>query len=137
MAAAIVGDTAGYLLGRAAGPKIFDRPDSRFFKREHLARTHAFYEKHGGKTIIYARFLPIIRTFTPFVAGMAQMPYPRFLSFSVFGGSEGLMTSTLACSCNAHSIAMPSVVRLAKLRVSHCQMPQMPRHQKSCSSCPK
>ncbi len=86
MAAAVIGDGVGYFLGRRAGPHIFNRPDSRFFKREHLQRTHAFYEKHGGKTIIYARFVPIIRTFAPFVAGVAEMSYPRFLSFNLFGG---------------------------------------------------
>lgn len=86
MIAAISGDTAGYFLGRQTGPKIFSRPDSRFFRREHLERTHAFYEKHGGKTVIYARFVPIIRTFAPFVAGVGSMNYARFLSFNVFGG---------------------------------------------------
>lgn len=86
MIAAIVGDAVGYLLGRKAGVRVFDRPDSRFFKREHLLRTQAFYDKHGGKTIIYARFVPIIRTFAPFVAGVAGMSYPRFLSFNIFGG---------------------------------------------------
>src|SRR5438034_5069676 len=83
MAAAIIGDTVGYLLGRKTGPRIFTRPDSRLFRREHLKRTHAFYEKHGGKTIVYARFVPIIRTFAPFVAGVAGMDYWRFLSFNV------------------------------------------------------
>jgi membrane-associated protein len=86
MAAAIAGDTCGFLLGRQTGPKIFSRPDSRLFRREHLERTHAFYEKHGGKTIIYARFVPIVRTFAPFVAGVGKMDYMRFLSFNVFGG---------------------------------------------------
>lgn len=86
MVAAIVGDAVGYTLGRKTGPAIFDRPDSRLFKREHLLRTQAFYERHGGKTIIYARFIPIVRTFAPFVAGVAGMSYPRFLSFNVFGG---------------------------------------------------
>jgi len=86
MAAAIIGDTVGYILGRQAGPRIFSRPDSRFFKREHLLRTKEFYEKHGGKTIIYARFVPIIRTFAPFVAGVGEMNYGRFVSFNVFGG---------------------------------------------------
>jgi membrane-associated protein len=86
MTAAIVGDGVGYALGRAAGPAIFDRPSNRWVKREHLLRTREFYEKHGGKTIIYARFIPIIRTFAPFVAGVAEMPYARFLSFNVFGG---------------------------------------------------
>jgi membrane-associated protein len=86
MAAAIIGDTVGYFLGRQAGPRIFSRPDSRFFKREHLLRTKEFYERHGGKTIIYARFVPIIRTFAPFVAGVGEMNYGRFVSFNVFGG---------------------------------------------------
>src|SRR5437762_4359566 len=86
MAAAIIGDTFGFALGRRTGPRIFSRPNSRFFRREHLERTHAFYEKHGGKTIIYARFVPIIRTFAPFVAGVGRMDYTRFLSFNVFGG---------------------------------------------------
>jgi membrane-associated protein len=86
MSAAIIGDGGGYFLGRRAGPLVFNRPASRFFKREHLERTRAFYEKHGGKTIIYARFVPIIRTFAPFVAGVAEMGYGRFLSFNIFGG---------------------------------------------------
>ncbi len=70
---------------RITGSRIFDRPNSRFFKREYLERTQRFYEKHGGKTIIYARFVPIIRTFAAFVAGVAQMPYLRFLPFSICG----------------------------------------------------
>lgn len=86
MTAAIVGDTVGYLLGRSAGPRIFKRPDSLLFHRDHLIRTKAFYEKYGGKTIIYARFVPIVRTFAPFVAGVGQMNYVRFLSFNIFGG---------------------------------------------------
>jgi membrane-associated protein len=86
MAAAIIGDTVGYWLGRKAGPHIFNRPDSRLFKREHLMRTHAFYEKYGGKTIVYARFVPIVRTFAPFVAGVAEMNYFHFLSYNIFGG---------------------------------------------------
>lgn len=95
MAAAIIGDGVGYYLGRRAGPRIFNRPDSRFFKQEHLLRTKAFYEKHGGKTIIYARFVPIIRTFAPFVAGVAGMKYRRFLAFNVFGGIGWVLILTL------------------------------------------
>src|ERR1700693_2806850 len=68
MAAAMIGDSTGYLLGRSTGPRIFNRPDSRLFKRDYIVRTQRFYEKHGGKTIIYARFVPIIRTFAAFVA---------------------------------------------------------------------
>jgi membrane-associated protein len=95
MAAAVIGDTVGYILGRQAGPHIFARPDSRFFKREHLLRTKAFYEKHGGKTIIYARFVPIIRTFAPFVAGVGEMNYARFVSFNVFGGIGWVFLMTM------------------------------------------
>jgi membrane-associated protein len=85
-AAAILGDSTGYLLGRQTGPRIFSRPDSRFFKQEYITRTKAFYAKYGGKTIIMARFLPIVRTFAAFVAGVGQMPYLRFLPYSVCGG---------------------------------------------------
>jgi membrane-associated protein len=95
MVAAIVGDGVGYYLGRKTGPAIFSRPDSRFFKQEYLQRTRAFYEKHGGKTIIYARFVPIVRTFAPFVAGVGQMSYPRFLSFNVFGGIGWVLAMTM------------------------------------------
>jgi membrane-associated protein len=96
MAAAIIGDTVGYLLGRKAGPHIFNKPDSRWFKREHLMRTHEFYEKYGGKTIVYARFVPIVRTFAPFVAGVAEMNYLHFLSFNVFGGIGWVFLMTMA-----------------------------------------
>src|SRR5713226_5872096 len=95
MAAAVLCDTFGFALGWRTGPRIFKRPDSRFFRREHLARTHAFYEKHGGKTIIYARFVPIIRTFAPFVAGVGRMDYKRFLSFNVFGGIGWVFAMTM------------------------------------------
>jgi membrane-associated protein len=94
--AAIVGDATGYFLGRQAGPRVFDRPDSRFFKKEHLVRTRQFYDKHGGKTIIYARFVPIVRTFAPFVAGVAGMPYSRFLAFNIFGGIGWVVLMTMA-----------------------------------------
>jgi membrane-associated protein len=83
--AAILGDSTGYLLGRQTGPRIFSRPDSRIFKQEYITRTKLFYEKYGGKTIIMARFLPIVRTFAAFVAGVGQMPYLRFLPYSVCG----------------------------------------------------
>jgi membrane-associated protein len=86
IAAAIIGDATGYLLGRRAGPAVFNRPDSRLFKQEHLRKTKEFYEKHGGKTIIYARFIPIVRTFAPFIAGVAEMEYGRFARYNVLGG---------------------------------------------------
>jgi membrane-associated protein len=86
IAATVIGDSVGYWLGRKTGPRIFNRPNSRFFKREHLVRTHEFYEKYGPKTITFARFVPIVRTFTPFVAGVAEMKYLRFVSYDVLGG---------------------------------------------------
>ena len=95
IAAAIVGDTVGYWIGRKAGPALFNRPRSRFFNPAHLRRAHDFYEKHGGKTIILARFMPIIRTFAPVVAGMGRMEYRRFLSFNVFGGLLWVLSMTL------------------------------------------
>ena len=84
--AAVVGDTVGYAIGKASGPRLFTREDSLLFNRKHLLRAHAFYEKHGGKTIIIARFMPIIRTFAPVVAGMGEMHYRRFLAYNVVGG---------------------------------------------------
>jgi membrane-associated protein len=85
MAAAILGDSTNYLIGRFAGDKLFQNPNSKIFRRDYLDQTHAFYERHGGKTVTLARFLPIIRTFAPFVAGVGKMSYPRFLGFSVLG----------------------------------------------------
>jgi membrane-associated protein len=84
--AAIAGDTVNYTVGHFVGPKVFHQPDSRFLKREYLERTHRFYEKHGGKTIVIARFIPIIRTFAPFVAGIGEMTYSRFIVYNVVGG---------------------------------------------------
>ena len=95
MAAAILGDSTGYLLGRQTGPKIFSRPDSRLFKQEYVTRTHAFYERYGGKTIIMARFIPIVRTFAAFIAGVGRMPYLKFLPFSVCGGIGWIFMMTM------------------------------------------
>ncbi len=83
---AIAGDQVGYLIGWRAGITLYQRKDSRFFKRRHLERAHEFYEKYGGKTIILARFVPIIRTFCPPVAGAARMSYTRYLAYDVVGG---------------------------------------------------
>ena len=85
-AASIVGNSVGYAIGKAAGPRLFSREDSLLFNKKHLYRAHEFYEKHGGKTIIIARFMPIVRTFVPVVAGMAQMEYRRYTIFNVVGG---------------------------------------------------
>lgn len=83
--AAILGDTLNYAIGHYLGPKVFHYPRSRFFNPEHLRRTHAFYERHGGKTIVIARFVPIVRTFAPFVAGIGAMSYGKFLAYNVVG----------------------------------------------------
>ena len=84
--AAVLGDTVNYSIGKFLGPKVFHYQDGRFFKREYLLRTHQFYEKHGGKTIIIARFIPIIRTFAPFVAGIGSMTYGHFIAYNIVGG---------------------------------------------------
>ena len=85
-AAAVIGDTVGYLSGRKMGRAIFSKPKSRFFNPKHIAKAHAFYEKHGGKTIVLARFVPIVRTFAPIVAGAAEMTYRNFIFYNIFGG---------------------------------------------------
>jgi membrane-associated protein len=85
MLSACLGNSTGYIIGRKAGQALYNRPNSFFFRREHLIRTHEFYERHGGKTIILAQFMPIVRTFAPVVAGAAQMPYRRFATFNVIG----------------------------------------------------
>jgi membrane-associated protein len=94
--AAVAGDTVNYWIGHLVGPKVFTQKRSRFFKKEYLDRTHQFYEKYGGKTIIIARFVPIIRTFAPFVAGIGSMTYVRFLVYNVVGGVGWIMILVLA-----------------------------------------
>lgn len=84
--AAIIGDTVGYAFGKATGPRIFTREDSLLFNRRHLLRAQEFYERHGGKTIVLARFMPIIRTFAPIIAGVGQMQYRKFVAYNVLGG---------------------------------------------------
>lgn len=95
MAAAICGDQFGFLLGRKTGPKIFDKPDNRFFKKKYAREAHQFYEKHGGKAIILARFVPIMRTFVPFIGGVAQMKYSEYAPYSVVGGITWVASMTL------------------------------------------
>ena len=94
LAAAVIGDAANFAVGKYFGEKLFAKPDSRVFKREYLDKTHAFYEKYGGKTIILARFVPIVRTFAPFVAGMGDMHYGRFIRYNIIGALMwvGLLT---------------------------------------------
>lgn len=96
LCAAIIGDTVNYAIGSYVGPKVFKWEQSRFFNRAAFDKTHAFYERHGGKTIIIARFLPLLRTFAPFVAGVAQMTYRRFLAFNVMGAAVWVVSLTLA-----------------------------------------
>lgn len=92
---AILGDALSYTIGKRSGPALFSRPQSRFFNPQHLRSAHAFYEKHGGKTIIIARFMPIFRTFVPVVAGAAQMPYARFAIYNIIGGASWVSSMTL------------------------------------------
>lgn len=94
LTAAVLGDTVNYWIGNYIGPKVFER-DYRFLKKEYLFRTQRFYEKHGGKTIVIARFLPIIRTFAPFVAGVGTMHYTRFLAYNFLGGFIWVLGFTL------------------------------------------
>ena len=94
--AALCGDNVNYWIGRVLGPKVFKWENSRFFNRKALDRTHAFYEKHGGKTIIIARFVPLVRTFVPFVAGIGKMTYTKFISFSVIGALTWVLSLVYA-----------------------------------------
>lgn len=93
--AAVTGDATGYAIGRRAGPRLFQREDSRFFKRGHLLAAEAFYAKHGGKTIVLARFMPFVRTFAPSVAGAARMSYPAFTLYNVTGGILWVVSMTM------------------------------------------
>lgn len=93
-AAAIIGDTVNYWVGHYVGPKVFHQEKARFFKKEHLQRTHAFFEKYGGKTIIIARFVPIVRSFAPFVAGIGSMSYGKFISYNIIGGAAWVVLLT-------------------------------------------
>jgi len=94
LAAAVIGDAVNFAIGKYFGEKLFAKPDSRVFKREYLDKTHAFYEKYGGKTIILARFVPIVRTFAPFVAGMGKMHYGHFLRYNIIGALAWVVSLT-------------------------------------------
>lgn len=95
IAAAIIGDATGYWIGLRAGRALYNRPNSLLFRREHLIKTEQFYARHGGKTIVIARFMPIVRTFAPVVAGTAKMGYRRFAIYNIFGGGLWVTTMTL------------------------------------------
>ncbi len=92
---AIIGDAVSYFIGSKSGPALFNKPNSRFFKPDNMKAAHAFYEKHGGKAIIVARFMPIVRTFVPVVAGIAGMPYKRFAAYNIIGGASWVLSMTL------------------------------------------
>jgi membrane-associated protein len=94
--AAIVGDATGYWIGKRGGKALYSRPNSLLFRREHLIKTHEFYERHGGKTIIIARFMPFARTFAPVVAGAAEMTYRAFAVYNIIGGAAWVLSMTLA-----------------------------------------
>ena len=121
--AAIVGDQVGYLFGRRVGPALFDRPDSRIFRQEHVHKAHAFFERYGAKTIVLARFVPIVRTFAPILAGVSNMPYRTFVTFNIAGGvlwAAGLTTAgyflgQVDVIKNNIEIATPLIVLLSLL----------------------
>ena len=104
IAAAIVGDSVGYAIGARLGPRLFTREKSRFFNPQHVERTRRFYERHGAKTIVIARFVPIIRTFAPVVAGVGEMNYRRFLTYNVVGGVGWVVSMTWAGYLLGHAI---------------------------------
>lgn len=110
--AAIAGDATGYQIGKAAGPRMFRRDDSRWFHRRHLERAQAFYDRHGGKTIVIARFLAIVRTFAPTVAGAAAMPYPRFAVFNVVGGAAWVVSMLLLGYAFGSALPNPDLLLL-------------------------
>jgi membrane-associated protein len=110
-ASAIAGDSVGYAVGLRSGPRIFSREKSWFFRKDHLLAAEAFYERHGGKTIVIARFMPIVRTFAPIVAGVGRMNYPRFLCFNIVGG-VGWVTSMILLGYFLPTVIDPPFKRL-------------------------
>ena len=124
-AAAIIGDTVNYWVGYFLGPKVFSKEKARFFKKEHLDRTHAFFEKYGGKTIIIARFVPIVRSFAPLVAGIGRMSYGRFIAFNVIGGvgwvvllvGAGYFFGNIPIVKNNFSLAILAIIALSTIPI--------------------
>jgi len=125
-AAAVLGDTVNYWVGYHVGVRVFNRENSRFFKKEYLERTHAFYEKHGGKTIVIARFVPIIRSFAPLVAGVGRMSYGRFLAFNVVGGvgwvvlltGAGYFFGNIPLVKNNYTIAILAIIAISTVPIA-------------------
>jgi len=125
-AAAVIGDSVNYWVGYHLGARVFSKEDSRFFKKEYLDRTHAFYEKHGGKTIIIARFVPIVRSFAPLIAGVGRMSYGRFLSFNVIGGvgwvvlltGVGYFFGNIPLVKNNYSIAVLAIIAISTVPIA-------------------
>ena len=115
--AAVLGDSVGYTFGRKLGPRLFKKPDARLFKQEYIQQAQKFYEKHGGKAIIIARFVPIVRTFAPLVAGASQMDYKRFLSFNVIGAF------LWAAGVTYIGYGLGSVFERAGLEIDHVLLP--------------
>ncbi|AZN36628.1 DedA family protein [Iodobacter ciconiae] len=137
--AAVLGDAVNYTIGRYFGHKLFANKDSKIFRQDYLQKTHAFYERHGGKTIILARFVPIVRTFAPFVAGMAEMSYHRFLMFNLIGAAVWVVSLLYAgyflggipfIAKNIGSIAialvlipaMPVVIEFIKMKLAKAEV---------------
>ena len=115
--AAVLGDTVGYWFGRKTGPHIFKKPDARLFRQSHIKKAQDFYEKHGGKTIIIARFIPIVRTFAPIVAGTAKMEYRRFIAFNLIGG----FAWTIGITTLGYSVG--AAFQAAGLDIDHVLLP--------------
>jgi membrane-associated protein len=123
--AAIIGDTVNYWVGHFLGPKVFSKEKSRFFKKEHLDRTHAFFEKYGGKTIIIARFVPIVRSFAPLVAGIGRMSYGKFIAYNVIGGvgwvvlltGAGYFFGNIPVVKNNFSLAILAIIALSTVPI--------------------
>lgn len=115
--AAIAGDATGYAIGRQAGRRLFQREESRFFKRRHLLRAQEFYERHGGKTIVLARFLAFVRTFAPTVAGAVGMPYGQFAIYNVVGAIAWVVSMTLLGYVVGEAVPNPDVVFLVVIGV--------------------
>lgn len=115
--AAVLGDTVGYWFGRKTGPHIFKKPDARLFRQSHIKKAQEFYEKHGGKTIIIARFIPIVRTFAPIVAGTAKMEYRRFIAFNLIGG----FAWTIGITTLGYSVG--AAFQAAGLDIDHVLLP--------------